>query len=88
MNPWKHSLPPRLSLLAVLVLTGCGDSDFLTVPPRPATPPSGDGLQKFIGLPISQPTLPARWTLTDVEGRTLKATIIGRSTDAITIVRE
>ncbi len=85
MKTWKQLPPPWFSSLAALVLAGCGDSDFLTLPPLPTTPPSGEGTQKST---TPQPTLPARWTLTDVEGRTLQATIIGRNADTITIVRE
>lgn len=31
---------------------------------------------------------PVRWTLTDIEGRRLEATLIGRSADAVSLVRE
>lgn len=31
---------------------------------------------------------PVRWTLTDVEGRRLEATLVGRSADAVSLVRE
>ncbi len=32
-------------------------------------------------------TLPVRWTLTDVEGRSLEANVIGRSANSVTLVR-
>lgn len=58
---------------------------------QPARPPALDGARETLNRsapPIPQPTLPARWTLTDVEGRTLQATIIGRNATSITLVRE
>lgn len=38
-------------------------------------------------LPISKPTIPVQWTLTDVEGRSLEATIVGKRNSIITLVR-
>ena len=61
------------TMVAAFLLAGCDNADLAIAPPKGKTPPA---------------QLPARWTLTDVEGRTVKATIIGRSETAVTLVRE
>jgi hypothetical protein len=81
-----------LGCALLLALSSCGDS-FLAgnVPKKDDT----DGLGKVDGnggflqgvLPIAKPTIPVRWTLTDVDGRSLDATIVGRNETTITIVR-
>lgn len=61
-----------------LFLPACGESLYEMPPREPLEPVKAE-------VPL---TLPVRWELTDVEGRVLKVSIIGRSATSITIVRE
>ena len=76
-----------------LLLVSCGDG-LMPEPTRrePASETSGilETLGEFseIGtIPQATPTLPVRWRITDLEGRTIDATIIGKKASIITLVR-
>ncbi len=89
MKSWNRFQAPLLGALAALVLSGCGEDGFFgEMLPSPDSPPrpTARELAKHDALP--PPTLPVRWTLTDVEGRRLDATIIGRGSSSITLVRD
>lgn len=77
------------SVLASLVLSSCGDGLL----PPPTTKKNGEsedtgGNRSVMGmLPIAKPTIPVQWKLTDVEGRSLDATIVGKRDSFLTLVR-
>jgi hypothetical protein len=81
-----------LGCASLLALSSCGDS-FLSgnVPKKDDAEGLGqvDGGGNFLQgvLPIAKPTIPVRWTLTDVDGRSVDATIVGRTETTVTIVR-
>jgi len=62
-----------------LLLASCGEVD----------PASLEGILRTQKKPQTQAPveLPVRWTLTDTEGKTLEADIIGRTSKTLTIIR-
>lgn len=57
---------------------------------EPNTPGMLDELREISELgniPVSIEAIPVRWTLTDVDGRAIDATIIGKSGASITLIR-
>jgi len=80
-------------MLAALILASCGDG-LLPAPTTKKVEQENSGILEELGaftelgkLPESKPTIPVRWTLTDVDGRTLDATIVGKDSTTITLVR-
>lgn len=76
-------------LLLSVFLTSCGEG--LLPPPTPKS--KGEDRAISAGsfsegiLPVAKPTIPVRWTLTDLDGRTVDATIVGKNATSITLVR-
>lgn len=60
-------------LFGSLAFSGCTDSIESVIKKEKRKPPG--------------PTLPVDWTLTDTQGRSIDATIIGRELNSVTIVR-
>jgi hypothetical protein len=85
----------RLILLAgsgvvvLFCLSSCGDAML----PNNANSNGRELLEEVrefsqIGaIPVAKPTIPVRWTLTDLDGRTVDAMIVGRNDTSITLVR-
>lgn len=74
------------SVFASIVLSSCGDG--LLPAPSPKKEGESGGNRSFLGsMPIAKPTIPVQWTLSDVEGRKLDATIVGKRGTTITLVR-
>lgn len=80
-------------ILASLILSSCGDGLLPAPTPKKVEQESSGALEELgafteLGtLPEAKPTIPVRWTLTDVDGRTLDATIVGKDSTTITLVR-
>jgi hypothetical protein len=73
-------------VFASIVLSACGDG--LLPASSSKENGKGGGKRSILGsLPIAKPTIPVQWTLTDVEGRKLDATIVGKNGTTITLVR-
>lgn len=74
-------------LLLPVFLTSCGEG--LLPPPAPKGGGEGKSAGSFLQgqLPVAKPTIPVRWTLTDLDGRTVDATIVGKNATSITLVR-
>jgi hypothetical protein len=74
-------------LLLSVFLTSCGEG--LLPPPTPKGGGQGKSAGSFLEgqLPVAKPTIPVRWTLTDLDGRTVDATIVGKNATSITLVR-
>lgn len=83
----------RFGGLFALALVSCGDG--LLPEPAPRNVESNgvevlDELREVTELgriPEAVPTFPVKWTLTDVGGRSIDATLIGRNGSAITLIR-
>lgn len=74
-----------------LVLVSCGDG-FLPEPtPRNSESNGTEMLEELRDASslaqVPDPTFPVRWKLTDLEGRTIDATIIGKNGSLITLIR-
>lgn len=81
---------PFLSASVALLLSGCGDSLLPSAKPASEQMDNLDTLKDLFqtGMPaMEKPKVPVRWTLTDEQGRSLDATIIGKSSGEITLVR-
>lgn len=80
------------SLLS-LILSSCGDGLLPAPTPKNVEYESLEILGELGELsnpgksPETKPTIPVRWTLTDADGRTLDAMIVGKSSTTITLVR-
>lgn len=80
-------------LLLLLFLPSCGDG-FLPENTSKGGAPAGAGMLDDVRelsplgvIPASKPTIPVRWSLTDLHGRSLDATIVGKNESAITLIR-
>ena len=69
------------ALFAVFMMSGCEQPKRLEVPPPPPEPVAEAPRPSEIDFPV-------RWTLTDLQGRQIEATIIGRGVSSVTLVRE
>ena len=79
--------------LVLLLSSSCGDG-LLPAPTPKKVEHEGVGILEEMGefshpgrFPEAKPTIPLRLVLTDRDGRTLDATIVGKSSTSITLVR-
>lgn len=70
--------------LCALAFVSCGE---LIPEPTPRKESTDTDRIEFGKIPAVVPTLPVRWKLADLEGRSIDAMIIGKSGDSITLIR-
>lgn len=76
-----------------MLIVSCGDG-LLPQPSREKSKSEDVGMIEEIRefselgkIPTFVPTLPVRWNITDLDGRTIDATIIGKNGSSITLIR-